>query len=264
MDITDLIRHFRRYIAEGPVFGPFSKTSDPAIVETLGLAGFDFVILDMEHGPNSIETVQNLIRAAQLSEMAPVVRIPSGDYEMIGKALDVGAAGVQVPQISCADDVKAAIRRAKFAPLGMRGVCRFVRAAGYSSMDKADYFSRANEALVIIQIEGQGALDNLDEILAVEGVDIVFVGPYDLSQSMGVPGEVEHPLVIEKMKQIVKACLDKNVFVGNFTETVAQTEMWAAQGLRYMSYSVDVGIVYEAGKAILSEFNRIRKNGGSK
>jgi 4-hydroxy-2-oxoheptanedioate aldolase len=262
MNTTDTIRHFRQRIADGPVFGPFSKTSDPAIVETLGHAGFDFIILDTEHGPNSVGTVQNLIRAAQLSEMAPIVRIPSGDYEMIGKALDVGAAGVQVPQISCADDVKAAIEHAKFAPLGMRGVCRFVRAAGYSSMNKADYFNRANESLLIIQIEGQAALDNLDEILAVDGVDIVFVGPYDLSQSLGVPGEVEHPLVIERMKQIVKACLDNNVFVGNFTETVSQTEMWAAQGLRYMSYSVDVGIVYEAGKAILSEFNRIRENAG--
>jgi 4-hydroxy-2-oxoheptanedioate aldolase len=258
MNTTDIIRRFRRRIAEGPVFGPFSKTSDPAIIETLGHAGFDFVILDTEHGPNGIETVQNLIRAAQLSEMAPIVRVPSGDYEMVGKALDVGAAGVQVPQICCADDVIAVIRHAKFAPSGMRGVCRFVRAAGYSSMNKADYFSRANEALVIVQIEGQAALDNLDEIIAVEGIDIVFLGPYDLSQSLGVPGEVEHPLVIEKMKQIVKACLDKSVFVGNFTETVSQTEMWLKQGLRYMSYSVDVGIVYEAGKAVLNEFNRIR------
>ncbi|MHC4564639.1 MAG: HpcH/HpaI aldolase family protein [Planctomycetota bacterium] len=262
MDITELIRHFRQRIAEGPVFGPFSKTSDPAIVETLGHAGFDFIILDMEHGPNSIETVQNVIRAAQLAEMAPIVRIPSGDYEMIGKALDVGAAGVQVPQVSCAQDVRVAIKHAKFAPLGMRGVCRYVRAAGYSSMDKTDYFRRANETLLIIQIEGQAALDNLDEILAVDGVDIVFVGPYDLSQSLGVPGEVEHPLVIEKMKQIVEVCLGKGVFVGNFTETIPQTEMWVAQGLRYMSYSVDVGIVYEAGKALLSDFNRIRKNGG--
>ena len=87
MDMTELIRCFRQRIAERPVFGPFSKTSDPAIVETLGYAGFDFIILDTEHGPNSIETVQNLIRAAQLSQMAPIARVPSGDYEMIGKAL---------------------------------------------------------------------------------------------------------------------------------------------------------------------------------
>jgi 4-hydroxy-2-oxoheptanedioate aldolase len=262
MNMTELIRHFRQRISEGPVFGPFSKSSDPAIVETLGRAGFDFIILDMEHGPNSIETVQNLIRAAQLSAMAPIVRIQSGDYEMIGKALDVGATGVQVPQISCAEDVRAAIEHAKFAPFGMRGVCRFVRAAGYSSMNKADYFRQANEALVIIQIEGQAAIENLEEILAVEGIDVVFVGPYDLSQSLGVPGEVEHPLVVEKMKEIVEVCLDKNVFVGNFTEQVSQTEMWTKRGLRYMSYSVDVGIVYEAGKALVSDFNRIRGHDG--
>ncbi len=262
MDMTELIRGFRRHISEGPVFGPFSKTSDPAIVETLGHAGFDFIILDTEHGPNSIETVQDLIRAAQIVGMAPIVRIASGNYEMIGKALDVGAAGVQVPQISCADDVRAAVEHAKFAPLGMRGVCRYVRAAGYSSMNKADYFRRANEALLIIQIEGQAALDNLEDILSVEGVDIVFVGPYDLSQSLGVPGEVEHPLVIEKMRQIVEVCLGRDVFVGNFTETIAQTEMWTGQGLRYMSYSVDVGILYEAGKALLSDFNGMRKHDG--
>ena len=122
MDTIELIRHFRRRIAEGPVFGPFSKSSDPAIVETLGHAGFDFIILDLEHGPNSVETLQGLIRAAQIAGMAPIVRVPSGDPEMIGKALDVGAAGVQVPQISSAQDVRVAIEHAKFAPLGMRGV----------------------------------------------------------------------------------------------------------------------------------------------
>ena len=263
MTMTELIRHFRRRIDQGPVFGPFSKTSDPAIVETLGYAGFDFIILDMEHGPNSIETIQDLIRAAQMTAMAPIVRVPSGDYEMIDRVLDVGAAGVQVPQISCAQDVRAAMEHAKFAPLGMRGVCRYVRAAEYSSMNKADYFRRANEALLIIQIEGQAALDNLDGILAVEGIDIVFVGPYDLSQSLGVPGEVEHPLVIDKMQQIVETCLKRDVFVGNFTEAIPQTQMWVNQGLRYMSYSVDVGILYEAGKVLLSDFGRIRRNQSS-
>ena len=261
MDTTELVRHFRRRIAEGPVFGPFSKSSDPAIIETLGHAGFDFIILDMEHGPNSIETLQGLIRAAQICGMAPMVRVPSGDDEMIGKALDVGAAGVQVPKISCAEAVRAAVEHAKFAPLGMRGVCRYVRAAGYSSMDKADYFRQANETLLIIQIEGQAAIDRLDEILAVDGIDIVFVGPYDLSQSLGVPGEVEHPRVIEKMKEIVEVCLGMNILVGNFTETVPQTKMWIGQGLRYMSYSVDVGILCEASKALLSDLKGPRQNG---
>jgi len=259
MDSKELIRHFRRRIAEGPVFGPFSKSSDPAIIETLGHAGFDFIILDLEHGPNSIETLQGLIRAAQIVGMAPMVRVPSGDPEMIGKALDVGAAGVQVPQISCAEDVKVAIEHAKFAPLGMRGVCRYVRAAGYSSMNKADYFRDANETLLIIQIEGQAAMNHLDEILAVNGIDIVFIGPYDLSQSLGVPGQVEHPLVIEKMKEIVEVCLSKNILVGNFTETVSQTKMWIGQGLRYMSYSVDVGILFEAGRTLLGDLKGMRE-----
>ena len=90
-------------------------------------------------------------------------------------------------------------------------------------------------------------------------IDIVFVGPYDLSQSLGVPGQVEHPLVIEKMKEIVEVCLGKNILVGNFTETVSQTKMWIGQGLRYMSYSVDVGILFEAGRTLLGDLKGMRE-----
>ena len=253
----ELIRNFRQVLKQRPVFGPFSKTSDPAIVETLGYAGFDFIILDMEHGPNSVDTIQNLVRAAQIAGMMPIVRTPAGNYEMVAKALDVGAGGIQAPQITCAKDAREVIEHAKFAPIGARGVCRYVRAASYSSMDKKEYFRIANEALLILQIEGREAVENLDEILEVEGIDIIFVGPYDLSQSLGVPGEVENPLVIDKMKQIVKKCIKKGIFVGNFTETISQMKMWIGQGLRYMSYSVDVGILLEAGKNLSSKFKQI-------
>ena len=251
----DLLRRFRNRIAGQPVFGPFCKTSDPAFIEVFGRAGFDFVILDMEHGPNSAETMQNLIRAAEIAGVAPIVRVPAGDLEMISRVLDIGALGAQVPQIQSARDVERAVQAAKFAPDGERGVCRFVRAAGYSFMDKAEYFRKANETILIVQLEGQEALDNLDEILAVPGPDIIFIGPYDLSQSLGVPGQVTSPVVVEKTREIVKACLDKGLLVGNFTETPEQAAFWTDQGLRYMSFSVDVGILYEAGRKLVQEFH---------
>lgn len=242
----------RELMKTRPVIGPFSKLSDPAVIEVLAHAGFDFVILDMEHGPNGLETIQGLIRAAELARIAPIVRVPEGEPGMISRVLDVGAAGVQVPQVSTADQVRDVVRVARFAPEGERGVCRFVRAADYSSLQKETYFKQANDALLVIQIEGAEALENLEDMLDVQGPDIVFIGPYDLSQSLGVPGQVEHPLVVEKTKQIVSACAKRGVATGNFTETPQQARFWMDQGLRYMSYSVDVGLLYEGCRNVVT------------
>lgn len=247
----DILESFRKKIAEGPVFGPFCKTGDPAFIEASGYAGFDFAILDTEHGPVTYQAMQNNIRAAEVTGMLPVIRVQDFTEPSIGKALDIGALGVQVPQITCAEDAKTAIAHARFFPAGERGVCRFVRAANYSSMERSEYFKNANQILVILQLEGQKAIDNLDEILAVPGIDIIFIGPYDLSQSLGVPGQVTHPTVIAKMKEIANRCAELGIIVGTFVDTPETCAMWKDAGVKYMSYSVDVGIYYEACKAIV-------------
>ncbi len=250
---TQLLQAFKAKLKEAPVFGTFSKTSDPGIIETMGHGGFDFVILDMEHGPSSMETIQNLIRAAELSGVLPLIRVPEGNDEIIGKTLDVGAYGVQVPQVTNPDTVKRVIDTARFHPEGSRGVCRFVRAAGYSSMDKSNYFREANEPVIVIQLEGRSALDNLNAILDVEGFDIVFIGPYDLSQSLGVPGEIEHPTVVSTIREIVTACLAKGIYVGTFTDTPTQAGKWIKEGMKYIANSVDMGIFYDATSKLVSE-----------
>ena len=115
------------------VYGPFMKTSDPMFVEAVGLAGFDYVILDMEHGPVTIENQQNNIRAAEARNTVPIIRLKDRGENTIGKALDIGAYGIQVPKINNAEEAKNVVKFAKFYPYGMRGVCRFVRAADYSN-----------------------------------------------------------------------------------------------------------------------------------
>ena len=134
---------FRRKLENGAVVGFFSKTSDPGFIEAAGFAGADFVILDLEHGPNSVQSVQNLIRAAQIADIFPIVRVKENCEHVIGEVLDIGAGGIQIPQISSAKEVRAATEHIKFAPEGNRGVCRFVRAAEYSALDRFEYFKTA-------------------------------------------------------------------------------------------------------------------------
>jgi 4-hydroxy-2-oxoheptanedioate aldolase len=252
---TTRIREFRAKLATGDVLGPFSKTCDPAMVESMGFAGFDFVILDMEHGPHTISTLEPLMRAAEAGGVLPIVRVPEDDWSSIGAVLDIGAGGVQVPQINSRAQAERVIRHSRFAPMGERGVCRFVRSAGYGSMDKTEYFSRANEALIVMQLEGSTALEQLDDILTVEGADIFFIGPYDLSQSLGLPGQVEHPEVQKTMAKIARAANERGKVVGCFVETAEQALRWREVGIKYLAYSVDVWLFQAACANVVQNIN---------
>ncbi len=234
------------------VLGPFSKTSDPAMIEVMGYAGFDFIIIDLEHGPNTILHAQDLIRATKITGSFPIIRVANNSAEDIGKALDIGAMGIQVPQITSAEDANKAVQYAKFSPIGMRGVCRFVRAAEYSNKDRFEYFKEANQQYLILQLEGVEAIENFDEIVTVAGIDIIFLGPYDLSQALGVSGQINHPAVIAKMKHIMNGCKDKGIKTGVFTDNMVDAKKWKEVGVDYISFSVDVGIMLEACKDIVN------------
>ncbi|MBC8589179.1 HpcH/HpaI aldolase family protein [Paratissierella segnis] len=237
------------------VIGPFMKLPSPAVVEIAALAGFDFVIIDCEHGPLNMLEAENMIRAAHLSNMSAVIRVGENNPNMISRALDIGADAVQIPQISTKEDAINAVKSSKFSPLGERGVCKYVRAAGYSSMDKSEYFKYANEnTLVIIHIEGLEGIENLDEILEVEGIDVIFIGPYDLSQSLGIPGDVNNVKVEEKMKEVVNKASAKGKIVGTFVDDIDAANKWKSLGIQYMSYAVDVGIIYDSFKRVTKGF----------
>jgi 4-hydroxy-2-oxoheptanedioate aldolase len=250
----ETLKAFKEKLAKGEsVYGPFMKTGDAAFVECAGHAGFDFAILDMEHGPVDFFNLQNLIRGAEVAGILPIVRTYDSSETAISKALDLGAKGIQVPQVQSAEEAREIIKAAKYFPEGERGVCRFVRAAHYSSTPRNDYFRLANEALVILQVEGKQVINELDSILGVEGLDILFVGPYDLSQSLGVPGQVSHPTVIEAIKNITEKAKKAGVVIGVFCDTYESAALWRNAGIQYLSYSVDVGIFTEACAAIVRE-----------
>lgn len=237
----------KRKLSEGrAVLGPFCKCGEGAIYELAGLAGFDFAIIDMEHGPLSYETAQNLVRACEAAEISPVIRVPQNEAQYISRALDLGAHGVQVPEINSGEEAARLAAAARYHPLGARGVCRFVRAAEYSRVSKERYFAQANaQVLVIAHLEGERGLKNLAEILQVPGLDVIFIGPYDLSQSLGLTGQIQHPAVIERMQAVVAQARAAGKAVGTFVETPAEARTWMERGVSYLGYSVDVAMVLE-------------------
>jgi 2-keto-3-deoxy-L-rhamnonate aldolase RhmA len=173
------------------VIAPYATS--PALIELLGHMGFDGVFIDCEHGPSDWEAVENQVRAADLAGYSSVVRVDRGDAATITRALDRGAGGIQVPHVNTASEAAAIVRNAKYAPLGHRGWSGSRNDLGGNP---DDYASRMNaETLVAVMLEEVEALDNLDEIVRVEQIDVFFVAPGDLAQSMGHPGQVNHPQV---------------------------------------------------------------------
>lgn len=249
---TSFIENFKRNMSRDCAVGIFSKTCDSAIIESFGKGGIDFCILDMEHGNVSYEHLPDLIRACECSETLPIVRVAGISEEYIGKALDLGAYGVQIPQVNSKESAEKAMQYARFYPKGQRGVCRYVRAAGYSSKNKYDYFREANEAMVILQVEGMAGVNNIEDILTVSGIDVIFIGPYDLSQSLGVPGDVQNERVVEQMKIIIQKASAAGAVIGTFVDTPADAHYWKKMGVKYIANSVDVGIVFSASKEIVS------------
>ncbi|MFP3896511.1 MAG: HpcH/HpaI aldolase family protein [Anaerolineales bacterium] len=236
------------------VYGPFMNCKYPSFIEIAGLAGFDFAIVDMEHGPLSVETAEDLCRAGELGGLSPIVRVRKNDAPQIQRALDIGSAGVQIPQIETVEDAKAAVRASKYAPLGMRGVSLFTRAGEYTVNGKEGITDRLNEEqMVVIHIEGIPGLENLEDIVQVPDIDVIFLGPYDLSQSFGIPGQVNDPRVVQGMEEAVAKIRDAGKWAGTFADDATSAQRWADVGVQYISLSVDVGIFGDACKWLLSE-----------
>lgn len=257
MPTMDSVAAFKAALASDKgALGPFMIATDPAMIESAGYAGYDFVLLDMEHGTTTFQQLPNLIRAANIAGVCPIVRVPRGSDIWIDQALDVGAGGVMIPQIDNAAQAAAAISAAKFSPVGTRGTCRFVRSAGFGAVPGSEYFSKAQETAVILQAEGKKAVDNLDEILDVSGIDVLFIGPYDLSSALGHVGEINHPEVIACIKEIIVKATAKGVKVGCFADTVENCIKWRDLGVKFLGYSCDYDIFMRAAKADVEAFDK--------
>jgi 2-keto-3-deoxy-L-rhamnonate aldolase RhmA len=233
------------------VIGTFVNCAYPAFIEICGIAGFDFAVIDMEHGPLHTLAAEDLCRAADCRGIAPVIRVRKNDAPQIQRALDIGSAGVQVPQIETKEDAEAVIKGAKYSPFGARGLSFNTRAGLYTSAGTQITEQLNQNSLVVVHVEGKVGVENLEEIVSVPHIDVIFLGPYDLSQSLGMPGQVSHPKVLELMQKSIKIIRNSGKAVGTFADNPDTAKHWIDKGVQYIGLGVDVAIFLKACQSLV-------------
>lgn len=233
----------------GYSIGTFVKMTDPSVVEILALSGFDFFVLDTEHVAVDREQLTGIVRAAEASGITPIVRVRENNQVEILQNLDLGYMGVQVPNVDSAEDARRLVSSVKYTPLGNRGLSPSVRACNYASIPVKEYIDFANEnTLTIAHCETKACVENLDELLTVEGIDVVFIGPMDLSQSYGIPGETGNPVIQAAMDSVIHRTLDSGKMVGTIAATAEAARGLIARGVQYILLSSDQGMMMKWGK----------------
>lgn len=227
-----------------------AEIRQPAIMQLLAIAGFNFTIIDNEHGPFNIETIADLSRAGRAYGITPIVRVPELAYPYLAQSLDVGAQGIMLPRVYTVEQVQQALQIIKYPPEGQRGCALNRGHTNFQGGPVLDIMARANqENLVVIQIETKEALDHVDEIAAVPGVDVLFIGPNDLSISLGVAGPPTSPTMVAAIEKIVAACQRNHIYCAIQLADIELARHWAANGIPMISYSAETNLLINAGLA---------------
>jgi 2-keto-3-deoxy-L-rhamnonate aldolase RhmA len=220
------------------------EVRQPSIMRILANGGFDFVLIDNEHGPFTVETIADLSRAARDAGVTPIVRVPELGYAHVAQALDGGAQGIMLPRVTEAEQVTTCLRWMKYAPVGRRGAVLARGHTAFRAGPLAETLAALNqESFLIVQIETAEALEQLDAILPIPGVDAALVGPTDLSLALGVGGQMQHPLLVEAIERVLAACRRHGVVPAIHTNDVAMTAEWARRGMRLVSINSEVGLL---------------------
>jgi 4-hydroxy-2-oxoheptanedioate aldolase len=244
------LRH--RLLAGESVFGPFLKIPASAPAELIAYAGFDFCVIDLEHSPFSFERAEDIVRAAQGAELSTVIRAFDRQPSTLSRCLDTGCEALLVPNIETRQEAEQVVSGARFHPLGRRGMDPRARSARYGTIPSSIYFGpEMDPPLLALQIEGLRGIENLDDILEVDGFDLVFIGPYDLSQSMGMPGEVNAPPVLARTREIVASVKARGKVVGIYADKVEEACRWRDLGIQFVATCVDVHLFYTACEAMV-------------
>jgi 2-dehydro-3-deoxyglucarate aldolase len=240
------------------LIGTIVSLASPEVAEVLSAAGFDWLFIDAEHNPLDALEIQRIVIGAGSTPC--LVRLARGDEVSIKKALDVGAAGIIAPMVNSAEQAAQVVRWAKYAPLGARGV-GVGRAHGYGFAFQ-EYVSKANaETVVVVQAEYIDAVNNMEAIVQVPGLDAVLVGPYDLSASLGRLGEVTHPDVVSAIERVTQACRAVNMPLGIFGMTAEAVRPYIERGYTLLAVSIDTVLLGNAAREMINKISGLRPQG---
>lgn len=232
------------------VFGTMlQEVRTPCVAQVLAQAGLDFVLMDLEHGAYTLETVADVAQTARLAGIVPLVRVTDHGYPYLARPLDVGAMGVMVPRIASRAQVEEVVAAIKYPPSGRRGCAVTGRQTEFGAVPVRDWIAWANEeTLLIIQIEEKAALEDLDGILSVPGVDVALIGPNDLSIALGVVGQTDHPVLQAAMEQVVEVAARYGVASGIHLRDLALLRAWKEKGMRFLMYANEVVLLRQAAE----------------
>jgi len=245
----------RRALERGDVvMGMMHFTGSPMIVEVMARAGLDFTIIDMEHSPTDLGLAAHLVRAADAAGITPFLRVPDVDAGLIKKVLNLGVQGIVIPHAT-RETCEAAIRAVRYAPEGIRGSCPAIRSANYSPPDWKAYTAQANrEVLIIPLLEEKETLDDIENVIAMPGIDVLFLGPFDFSISAGVPGAgFDHPIIAAALDRVVAIARRHGKYVMTSVGDQINTEYGRGilrRGVQMISYSADALVFLKACREI--------------
>jgi 2-dehydro-3-deoxyglucarate aldolase len=243
-----MMQSFAERLRRGELLiGTIVTLESPSVSELLSETGYDWLFIDTEHAPLTLRDAQTLIQA---SRIPCLIRVADDAESTIKKALDTGAHGIVVPQVNSAEQAERIVQWAKYPPMGKRGV-GLVRAQGYGFSFREYVYNANEETVVVVQIEHKDAVENIDAITAVPGVDAVFVGPYDLSGSLDLIGQLTHPGVTAAIDRVTEACRDNNRRFGIYADTSGAAKEYVAKGYTLIAVGIDTHMLGVAARGTL-------------
>lgn len=259
------INHVKQALREGKIqLGTgFGQLRSPEIPRMLAASGFQWAFLDTEHGGFDLETVQDICRVSVMCGLAPIVRVADLQYSLVTRALDCGAQGIIFPRVESPEILERAVSWTRFPPAGVRGYGLTSVQVDYEPLTFSQIIEHFNaNTMVVLQIETRKALDAREELLAVPGIDAVMIGPADLSISLGVPGDFQHPKMVEAMEAVRDSCNRRGIAPGTQTRSPALARFWKDRGMRFLGCSNDTAMLYERATELVKAINAGAASGG--
>lgn len=253
------VNRFQQVVAERrvPLGHMVWEFGTRGIAKILEAADLDFVLLDMEHSAVEMEHIADLLAWFKATTIAPFVRVPQGLYHFLARTMDAGALGVMVANVETGEQARDIVHAVKYAPLGRRGVGLGGAHTDYLAPDPVSYFQEANSnTTVICMIESRMGLNNVESIAATEGVDVLWVGHFDLTQEMGIPAQFDHPDFIDAARRVVAASRNRGKVAGINPSTAEQAQEWLTMGFNAISWSNDISVYRRALSSAITELRQ--------